>query len=137
MCDFPFFPETLYQQPLCKEEVPPERHVGSSSLVQEEQEPPPIKEEQDELLLIPHELLTLLPVKCEDDVENKETEPVASNLTQRIETQAENCGTQPDTDNELLSSHCSESDITEDRGDWEETREGQSAITKSNLKSHD
>ena len=110
--------ETLHLS-LCKEETPPEQHVGNSSLVKEEPEPPHIKEEQEELLLRPEERLTSLAVKSEDDGE----EPVARTLTDHMKTQAEDCGTsQPASNDVLLSSHCSESD-TEDSDEWEEKRE--------------
>ena len=117
--------------PVCKEEVPPEEE-RSSSLVQEEPQPPHIKEEQEELLQRAQEAggstLTLLAVKSED--ENRETEPVAGTSTEHMKTQAdvEDCGTsQPTSDEQLLSSHCSESD-TEDSDEWEETRGDQSAL---------
>ena len=73
--------------------------------------------------------MTLLAVKSEGD-ENRETEPVASTSTEHMKTQAdvEDCGTsQPTSDEQLLSSHCSESD-TEDSDEWEETRGDQSAL---------
>ena len=118
------FPDFLHV-PVCKEEVSP-KEERSSGLVQEEPQPPQIKEEQEELLERPEKAagltLTLLAVKSEDD---GETEPVASTSTEHMKTQAdvEDCGTsQPPSDDQLLSSHCSESD-TEDSDEWEEKRE--------------
>ena len=112
---------------MCKEE---ERN---SSLVQEEPQPLQIKDEQQEQLLQrPEEAagstLTSLAVKREDD-ENRDTEPLASTSTEHMKTQA----SQPTSDDQLLSSHRSESD-TEDSDDWEETREDQSASNKLNSK---
>ena len=140
---------------MCKEEVSPEEEWSSSlvqeeskspkyeripSAVQEEPQLPQIKEEQEELFQRPEEAggstLTLLAVKSEGDDENRETEPVASTSTEHMKTQAdvEDCGTsQPTSDDQLLSSHCSESD-TEDSDEWEETRGDQSAL--NTLKSH-
>ena len=118
---------------MCKEEVSPEDE-WSSSLVQEEPQPPQIKEEQEELLERPEETggstLTLLSVKSEGDDENRETKPVANTSTEHMKTQAdvEDCGTsQPTSDDQLLSSHCSESD-TEDSDEWDVSRENQSAL---------
>ena len=134
-----FFLDVLHL-PVCKEEVSPEEE-RSSSLVQEEPEPPHIKEEQEELLQRPEEvdgpMLTLLAVKSEgDDGENRDTEPVASTSTEHMKTQAdvEDCGTShPTSDDQLLSSHCSESDITEDSDEWEPSVD-QSPL--NTLKSH-
>ena len=93
---------------VCKEEVSPEQE-RSSSLLQEEPEPPHIKEEQEEILQRPEEpdgsTSTLPAVKSEDDDED-------------------------------ISSHCSEvevelesdSEVTEDSDDWEETSGGQSVL---------
>ena len=90
-------------------------------LVQEEPQPPQIKEEQDELLLRPEEGVTLLAVKSED--ESREAEPVTITSAEHMNTQAEDCRTpQPTTDDQLLSSHLSESD-TEDSDECEETKE--------------
>ena len=95
---------------MCKEE---ER---KSSLVQEELQPLQIKEEQQEELQRPEEAagssLTLQAVKHEDD-ENRDTEPLASTSAEHMETQSdvEDCGaSQPTSDDQLLSSHRSESD---------------------------
>ena len=108
---------------------------------QEEAEPPHIKEEQEEPLLIfeaaPGSTLTFLAVKSEGEDENRETEPVAGTSTEHMETGAdvEDCGTsQPTSDEQLLSPHCSESDLTEHSDEREETREGQSAV--NTLDSH-
>ena len=117
---------------MCKEEVPPEQHVGNSSLVQEIPEPLQIKEEQEEHLQIPEEVLTSLAVKSEGDGENTEIGPVASTSTEHMQTGAEERGTsQPAGDDKLLSSHGSESD-TDDSDEWEEKREDLSASVKSN-----
>ena len=93
-----------------------------------------IKEEQEELLAEEADgsTLTLLAVKSEGDDEHRETEAVGSTSTEHMKTQAdvEDCGTSQPTsgDHQLLSPHCSESDLTEDSDEWEETREGQSAV---------
>ena len=118
---------------VCKEEVSPERE-RSSGLLQEEPEPPHIKEEHEELLQRPEEpdgsTLTLPAVKSEDDDESRDTEPLASTSTDHMKTQAdvEDCGTsQPTSDDQLLSLHCSESD-TEDSDEWEDSRRDQPAL---------
>ena len=121
---------------MCKEE---ERN---SSLVQEEPQPLQIKDEQQEQLLQrPEEAagstLTSLAVKREDD-ENRDTEPLASTSTEHMETQAhvEICGaSQPTSDDQLLSSHRSESD-SEDSDFWEETREPKSSKQTPSPKTH-
>ena len=106
-------------------------------LVQEEPEPPQIKEA---LLQRPEEAdgstLTLLTLKSVHDDENREMEPLSSTSTEHMKTQAdvEDCGTsQPTSDDQLLSSHCSESDITEDSDEWEASVD-QSPL--NTLKSH-
>ena len=92
-----------------------------------------IKEEQEEeLLQRPEEdagsTLTSLAVKSEDDDnENRETESLASTSTEHMKTQAYINyfvpSSEPASDDQILSSNCSESDITEDSDDdWEETR---------------
>ena len=123
---------------MCKEEVSSEEE-RSSSLVQEEPEPPHIKEEQEEELLqrpeeVDRSMPTIVAVKSEaDDGENRDTEPVASTSTEHMKTQAD-CGTShPTSDEQLLSSHCSESDITEDSDEWEPSVD-QSPL--NTLKSH-
>ena len=118
---------------MCKEE----HEERSSSLVQEEPQPPQIKEERLDLLQRPEEAddgstLTSAAVKREEDDGMVETEPVfSSTSTEHMKTQAdaEDCvKSQPTTDEQLLSSHCYESDITEDSDDWEDAREGPSAL---------
>ena len=96
------------EPPHIKEEVSPEQE-RSSSLLQEEPEPPHIKEEQEEILQRPEEpdgsTSTLPAVESEDDDED-------------------------------ISSHCSEvevelesdTEVTEDSNDWEETSGGQSVL---------
>ena len=123
--------------PVCKEELFPEHQERSPSL--EEPQPPQIKEEQEELLQEEADgsTLTLLAVKSEGDDENRETEAVASTSTEHMKTQAdvEDCGTsQPTSGDQLLSPHCSQSDVTEDRDEQEEAREGQSVV--NTLDSH-
>ena len=93
---------------VCKEEDPPEQE-RRPSLLKEEPEPPHIKEEQEEILQRPEEpdgsTSTLPAVKSEDDDED-------------------------------ISSHCSEvevelesdTEVTEDSDDWEETSGGQSVL---------
>ena len=112
--------------PVCKEEIK-----------EEPEEPPQIKEEQEDLLQRAEEAdgstLTLPAVRGDDDDdsdESRETEPVASSSYEHMEPQGdvEKCGTsQPARDDQLLSSHHSDSD-TEDSDEREETREGQSAV---------
>ena len=117
----------------CKENISTEQQEKNYCLVKEEPEPPPIKEERQELLQRPEGGLTAM--KSEHDGEKRETEPVASTSTQHMKTlcDAEHCGTpQPTGDDQLHSSHCSESN-TEDSDEWEETKEGHSA--SSQLKS--
>ena len=72
---------------MCKEEVSHE-HQQSSSLVQEEPQPPQIKVELEELME-DGSTLTLLAVKSEGDVENRETEAVASTSTEHMKTQTD------------------------------------------------
>ena len=138
--------------PVCKEEVSPEEEWSSSlvqeeskspkyeripSVVQEEPQLPQIKEEQEELFQRPEQAggstLTLLAVKSEDDDENSGTEPLANRSTEHMKTQADVEDwekSQPTSDDQLLSSHCSEvelesdSEVTEDSDDWEETSRG-------------
>ena len=101
---------------VCKEEVSPEQERGSS-LLQEEPEPPHIKEEpelphtkeeQEELLQRPEEpggSTSILPaVKSEDHDEN------VSSHRSGVEVELG-----------------SDSEVTEDSDDWEETSGGQSA----------
>ena len=114
--------------PVCKEEVK-----------EEPEEPPQIKVEQEDLHDRAEEAdgstLTSPAVRGDGD-ESRETEPVASSSYEHMEPQGdvENCGTsQPARDEQLLSSHHSDSD-TEDSDEREETREGQSAVRA--LRSH-
>ena len=76
--------------------------------------------------------LTSAAVKREDDNGTVETEPVASSSTstEHMETQADAEKSQPTTDEQLLSSLCYDSDITENSDDWEDAREGPSALNR-------
>ena len=90
---------------VCKEEVSPEPE-GRSSLLQEEPEPPHIKEEQEEILQRPEEpegsTWTSAAVKSEEDDED------ISSHRSEVEVKLE-----------------SDSEVTEDSDDWEETNGGQ------------
>ena len=107
------FSSDLLLLPVCKEEVPLEQQEWSSSLVQEEPQPLHIKEEQEEQS----------PVEADGA-----TRPLRACRLSLHSTQP------PTRDEQLLSSHGSESD-TEDSEDWEETREGQSALNRQNKSS--
>ena len=93
---------------VCKEEHPPEQE-RSSSLLQEEPEPPHIKEEQEEILQRPEEpdgsTSTSPAVKSEEDGED------ISSHRSEVEVELE-----------------SDSEVTEDSDDWEETSGGQSVL---------
>ena len=92
---------------VCKEGVSPE-HERIPSLLQEEPEPPHIKEEQEELLQRPEEpdgfMLTLLAVKSEADEDT-------SSRCCEVEVELK-----------------SDTEVTEDSDDWEETSGGQSVL---------
>ena len=95
---------------MCKEVSSQDEEKRSSSLVQEEPQPLHIKEEQEEQS----------PVEADGA-----TRPLRACRLSLHSTQP------PTRDEQLLSSHGSESD-TEDSEDWEETREGQSALNRQN-----
>ena len=120
---------------MCKD-VSPEQQQRSASHVLEKPETPQIKEEPEDLLQILEEAdgstVLLLTVKSEDD-ENRDTEPHASISPEHMKTQTdvEDCGKSPPiSEEQLFSSHCSDSDITDDSDEWEETREHKAAINK-------
>ncbi|KAF1382147.1 hypothetical protein PFLUV_G00161440 [Perca fluviatilis] len=136
-----------------KEEVPPEQQECSSSVDQQEPEPPPnIKEEQEELWSsqegeqlqgleeadITKFPFTPVPVKSKDDEEEAQSSQLHQRQTQQVETEAdgEDCGgpeparnshphLQPETEDQTGDPSEPEND---DRADWKETREPQSAL---------
>ncbi|XP_078112507.1 uncharacterized protein LOC144521776 isoform X4 [Sander vitreus] len=150
-------PTDIQQLLVVKAEVPPEQKEWSSSLNQEDPEPPHIKEEQEELwtsqegeqlqgleeadIKFP---FTSVPVKSEEDEEKAQSSQLHESQTEenreaeRTEADGENCGEpeparNSDPDSPLQpathdkTSYSSESE-TNDRADWEETRELQSGL---------